>query len=200
MGFFSSIFNQNKSRQHFDEYLDSLGNKSKHINTNLKCAICSLEITGYTTVNKEHVIREHTFYYKKWFIFEKKLYICLTCQVSLNDYGDALFWKENNYNTGKDYITDTDIKNKILNNKEEFNKELEQRRNAKKGQEQKRANKKINFENEIINLLKTKGKKMTSSDIAGFLDYRNVDKLKDILEEMHHSSKINRTGNYRYFV
>jgi hypothetical protein len=41
---------------------------------------------------------------------------------------------------------------------------------------------------------------MSTSDIDAHLKHQNVDEIKELCEEMYHDGKINRTGNYRYFV
>ena len=52
----------------------------------------------------------------------------------------------------------------------------------------------------IINLLKEKGEKTTTSDIDAHLKHKNVNEIKEICEMMYHGGSINRTSNYRYFV
>jgi len=52
----------------------------------------------------------------------------------------------------------------------------------------------------IIELLKERGEKMPASDIDAHLKHKNVDEIKRICEKLYQSGKINRTGNYRYFI
>lgn len=56
------------------------------------------------------------------------------------------------------------------------------------------------FVKNIINLLKEKNEKMTSSDIDAHLKYQDVDEVKQTCEILYHKGLINRTGNYRYFI
>jgi len=56
------------------------------------------------------------------------------------------------------------------------------------------------LENDIIGLLKKHSTKMSTSDIDAHLKHQNVDEIKELCEEMYHDGKINRTGNYRYFI
>ena len=53
---------------------------------------------------------------------------------------------------------------------------------------------------DIIELLKDRGTKMTASDIDAHLKHQNVDQIKWACEKMYHDGKISRTSNYRYFV
>ncbi len=53
---------------------------------------------------------------------------------------------------------------------------------------------------EVVALLKKLGKKVPASDVDGHLDYRNVDRIKELCEELYFDGKIQRTGNYRYFI
>ncbi len=53
---------------------------------------------------------------------------------------------------------------------------------------------------DIIELLKEQGTKITSTDIDAHLKYKNVDEVKKICEKMYHDGEISRTSNYRYFV
>tara|TARA_Y100001970_G_C13812098_1_gene640574 strand:+ start:134 stop:649 length:516 start_codon:yes stop_codon:yes gene_type:complete len=52
----------------------------------------------------------------------------------------------------------------------------------------------------ILSLLKKLGTKIPASDIDGHLDYRNVDRIKELCEELYFDGKIQRTGNYRYYI
>ena len=56
------------------------------------------------------------------------------------------------------------------------------------------------IKSEIITLLKQKNEKMFTSDIDAFLKYQNVDKIKELCENMYHNGDISRTSNYRYFI
>jgi hypothetical protein len=56
------------------------------------------------------------------------------------------------------------------------------------------------LKSDIINLLKEKAVKMPASDIDAFLKHQNVDKVKELCEEMYHNGEISRTANYRYFI
>ena len=52
----------------------------------------------------------------------------------------------------------------------------------------------------IPKLLKEKAVKMPASEIDAFLKHRDVDMVKEVCEELYQNGKINRTGNYRYFI
>ena len=52
----------------------------------------------------------------------------------------------------------------------------------------------------IKNLLKDRAVKMPASDIDAFLKWQNVDKVKEVCEELYHDGEISRTANYRYFI
>tara|TARA_Y100000816_G_C25788703_1_gene413370 strand:+ start:83 stop:589 length:507 start_codon:yes stop_codon:yes gene_type:complete len=54
--------------------------------------------------------------------------------------------------------------------------------------------------NNIVSLLKKLGTKIPTSDIDGHLDYRNLDRIKELCEELYFDGKIQRTGNYRYYI
>ena len=53
---------------------------------------------------------------------------------------------------------------------------------------------------EVVAFLKKLGKKVPASDVDGHLDYRNVDRIKELCEELYFDGKIQRTGNYRYYI
>ena len=91
-----------------------------------KCDICDSEIADgddKSIFSKEDRLKKYTYYYKEWFILDKKIYFCIHCIVGLNELGKGRW---TTFKSGKDYITDDNIKNKILNKKEELNKILRQ--------------------------------------------------------------------------
>ena len=59
---------------------------------------------------------------------------------------------------------------------------------------------KTELKRKIPKLLKEKAIKMPASEIDAFLDHRDVDMVKEVCEELYQNGKINRTGNYRYFI
>ena len=59
---------------------------------------------------------------------------------------------------------------------------------------------KLSLEMRIIRLLHQRKSKMSTSDIDGFLRYRNVDKVKETCEQLYFSGTIQRTANYRYYI
>ena len=56
------------------------------------------------------------------------------------------------------------------------------------------------LENKIIKLLKSDSNKLPASDIDAILKHTDVGEIRGICEELYHDGKINRTGNYRYFI
>ena len=60
--------------------------------------------------------------------------------------------------------------------------------------------KKLSLKTRIVRLLNQRKSKMSSSDIDGFLSYRNVDKVKETCEQLYFSGIIQRTANYRYYI
>ena len=56
------------------------------------------------------------------------------------------------------------------------------------------------IENNIIELLKEKGKKISASDINTFLKIRNIEAVKEICELLYHRGYIDYAGGARYFV
>ena len=61
-------------------------------------------------------------------------------------------------------------------------------------------NGKETFCSKIIELLKERKEKMSTSDIDAFLGTQDIDRIKKDCEELYHKGEINRTGNYRYFI
>ena len=53
---------------------------------------------------------------------------------------------------------------------------------------------------EIINLLKEKGSKITTADIAAMLKKKNIKYIKYLCEELFDDGEINFAGNNRYFI
>ena len=91
-----------------------------------KCDICESEITydiNKSIFSAEDRLKRYTYCYKEWFIIEKKLYFCIHCIAGLNELGKGRW---TTFKSGKDYITNDNIKNKILNKKEELNRKLRQ--------------------------------------------------------------------------
>jgi len=58
----------------------------------------------------------------------------------------------------------------------------------------------ISLYSKIIELLKERNDKMSTSDIDAFLGTQDIDRVKKDCEELYRKGEINRTGNYRYFI
>ena len=67
-------------------------------------------------------------------------------------------------------------------------------------QKQKKAKRVIELKISIPKLLKEKAVKIPASDIDAFLKHQDVDEIKEVCESLYQNGKINRTGNYRYFI
>jgi|TARA_B100001971_G_C18041012_1_gene457656 hypothetical protein len=67
-------------------------------------------------------------------------------------------------------------------------------------QKQKKAKRVKELKISIPKLLKEKAVKIPASDIDAFLKHQDVDEIKEVCEILYQNGKINRTGNYRYFI
>jgi len=96
------------------------------------------------------------------------------------------------------------FKEEVLRLTKERNKKFDDidkkdKENAEKVLKEKNRKKEA-LKNSIINLLKEKAIKMPASDIDAYLKYQDVDKIKEVCEEMYQDGEISYAGNGRYFI
>jgi len=174
-----------------------------------KCFIC----------NGSDRFLNHKFSLKKGW-FKKEVYnFCSQCRLHLDlTYGSFKWYEDDDSSGAFCYL----FKGKIINDLEDIEKfksdrqqeisNLKARETRKRRAEtregraslkkiQKDKQNKINkLKRSIVKLLKEKTVKMPASDIDAHLKHKNVDEIKRLCEKLYQSGKINRTGNYRYFI
>ena len=84
--------------------------------------------------------------------------------------------------------------------KEYFEKMVKEKEDAEVEVLVKGLEKDIEIERNIVAFLKKEKAKFSSSDINIHLKIRDKNRVKKLCEALYRDEKINRTGNYRYFI